>query len=46
MTLTLVKTQSDACKCGSKDFKVINGAKVCMQCFAYVPKELIRDIKK
>lgn len=46
MSLTLIKTQSvKPCKCGSTDFKIINGAKVCMICFTYIPQEFVRDIK-
>jgi hypothetical protein len=47
MSVELVKTESNPClKCGCKDFKAIRGAKACVECFTYVPKELIRDIKK
>lgn len=46
MILKLIKTDSDACSCGSKDFKIVCGAKVCLGCFKYFPKELNRDILK
>ena len=46
MTLTLVKTNSVECtKCKAHDFRLINGAKVCMGCNTYTYKEL-RDTTK
>lgn len=47
MVIKLIKTQSNPCtKCSHNDFKIINGAMVCMNCFNYTPKELGRDIGK
>ena len=46
MNLKLVKKKAENCpKCGSNDYRVITGAKVCDNCFTYFFKELVRDIK-
>jgi hypothetical protein len=47
MSVELIKTESKPCvRCGCKDFKVILGAKACVECLTYIPKELVRDIRK
>ena len=45
MAIKLVKTKSVECvRCKSTDVRVLAGAKVCMGCSTYTPKELVRDI--